>query len=276
LKARLDRFVDSHDGRRKESSEDADLEALEADMRQFDTFVRENRDTESAAWTWHSKSMTFEAVEAMANGEISWQFYLRNAILNEVCSDSIAWTRYCGFLRSLKLACNHDRLPTLMRKLLDADQEKHRLKLEKEEKLRQEEEDKAKKGGKAKVDPKKADPKKTGDKKREADDEKLEVEVPKLNTKKSIVEQPVIEGRRRPVKRRDDAGMRLFEVVGRQTGHLPIETLTPGIILEAFCDEIEMRLEGSVESQLTGEDISRERYLKEVLDGIFDSLLESK
>ena len=276
IRKRLDKFVDDNDRQAEDSAEGNISEALREQGSFYESFVRENRSDQGNIWSWHTASMVFEVNEEMLSSEIHWHFNLRNSLIAEVASDTHEWRAYLHYIKSLQLNCEESKLPVIKRKLLEIDREIARLAAEKDEKARLEEEEKAKKGNKGKTEPKKVDPKKGGDRKKEIEKQLSLVVDPQAKLEESQIVHKIEMGRKRPKMNKDQENWRLFEIANKQVSSLPTEAITPAVYLEAFCHEIETRLEGDVQPHLEDEEREQEDELKQFLDNVFDSILESK
>lgn len=276
IRKRLNKFVETNDQQATENSEDAGSEALREQKAFYETFVRENRGDHNKVWSWHASSTVFEVSEPMLHGDVHWHYYLRNALVSDLAADSLEWRRYCGYLKSLDLHCEESKLPVIKRKLLEIDREIERVAAEKEAKARQEEEEKAKKGAKPKADTKKPDPKKGTDKKKGIEEAVKPFEEPQPKLEVSQVVSKEVKGRKRPHKPHESDQWRLFEIANKQLSLLPLDAITPAAYLEAFCHEIETRLEGDVQPHLEAEEKEQEGEMKEFLDIVLDGILESK
>jgi hypothetical protein len=282
LRKRLNQFVEENrgEGSVAELKRLANENAKELGV--YKEFVR-TRLQKGNIWSWHAVVLNFDASRFLQPGGFHWAYHLRNTILEEVAHDSTSWQAYCAFLLSLNF--DQKKMPTVMANLHAKAEAAEKVKREKEEKHRLEEEEKAKKTAKpAKPAPSKPDPsKKTADKlnidKKDLADEqgKLSPDTSKskLDLAKSLVvpdSAPV----RRPRLHPQTDQWKKFEIINKQIGDLPVSSVTSGVILEAYIDEIEASIVGDLPIHFPAEEEKKEGHLGGILDSIFSQLLSSK
>ena len=269
LKKRLDDFVENAEiTREAHPEEDAkEREAIESNF--YQTFIR-NHLSEKNVWSWHALTIEFDAeASKLKDPTVHWAFYLRETIFEITMGDSLEWRSYLEWVGRLNLSKVTTDSPILYTKLkiIEADKEKHRK--EKEEQARLAEEEKAKKG--AKAPPQKADPKK--DLKKPSDKvtlEKLPSRIEDHKKEELKIEEPKAKSRQ-PM----NSEWRLFEVLEKQLKGLSVKCLSPGVFMEAFCDEIQTRATGGISTQLMT--VPEEEYdLRGYLDSVFAELLSNK
>ena len=248
----------------------------------YQEFVRKNLNLENV-WSWHSFSFSFDANAHQQAGGFHWAYYLRNSVLQHLAKDSATWQAYCAYLLGLHI--DENKMPTLMGKLSAKAKAIDQAKKDKELKRKMEEEEKAKKNQKpAKPAPTKSDPAKKGTDKLAVDKKDAHHESPKqlndltkskLEVGKSMIIPDSSPGRKTRLHAQTDQWKR-FEIIHKQMDDLPHSSITAGVILEAYIDEIEATITGDVPIHFQAEEEKKEAALGGLLDSIFAELLTSK
>lgn len=172
-----------------------------------------------------------------------------------------------------------------MGRLIEKAEAAEKARKEKEEKIRQEEEEKAKKQAKpTKPAPSKPDQSKKQGEKQLADSKigadeagklSLDISKSKLGLAKSIVIPESPPHKKRHLHPPSDQWKK-FEIINKQIGDLPLKSVTSGVIMEAYIDEIEALITGDLPIHFPVAEEKKESQMADMLDSIFAQLLSSK
>lgn len=282
LRRKLNSFVDENPGESTRTEIVSNHERKEKEMAFYNDFVRTNLE-KGNVWSWHAIKTTFDATSQVQDSGFHWAYYLRNSVMNLISKDSTAWQSYCDYLLTLNIGEHH--MPTVMSKLSQKAHAAEQARKEKEEKLRLEEEEKLKKNTKqtkptlTKTDATKKTTVNLALDKREHPDDSTK--IPKnfdrsnLEQAKSFVmSEPSPRRKLRPPVQTEQ--WKQFEIIHKQIEELPLSSVTAGVVLEAYVDEIEARLAGDLPIHFPVKEEKEEAQLAHVLDSIFSQLLSSK
>ena len=277
---RIQRYIEGQfkqEGSSEDQSDETYEERIEEFTKRIEDMVRACPTPESGIGTWSVYTIKFDW-EAVTEKdlEIKWEFYFREQLLKFAVELSNKQKEYLEWLMGLDLVQVVDKDPEIIEKMRrEKEEELARLEQERLEREREEAEKLAKK-----KKPPKAKKKKGKGKKGEEDTEKTEGKEEQPQEGADGQKQDGDDGSKSKVKELPPQSYTQFEVLDTQISTLGASQITPGVFLEGYIDELNVREFGELFSQESRRDSSdpyeTKNQINSYLEAVFDTLTSDK